>query len=92
MNSLQKLNSINNSNLAGNLFHCFFRQKMDAMEIDTRSNIPWVELYRPVEIKDIVGNEEALSRLAVIALEGNMPNIILSVLKFIILKKHKGKY
>ena len=45
------------------------------------SNIPWVELYRPVEIKDIVGNEEAVSRLEIIATEGNMPNIILSVQK-----------
>ena len=43
------------------------------------TNIPWVELYRPVEIKDIVGNEEAVSRLEIIATEGNMPNIILSV-------------
>ena len=53
---------------------------MAAMEIDRpTTNIPWVEYYRPVEIKDIVGNEEAISRLAVISLEGNMPNIILSV-------------
>jgi replication factor C subunit 2/4 len=40
--------------------------------------LPWVEKYRPVEMKDIVGNEEAVSRLKVIAYDGNMPNLILS--------------
>lgn len=38
-----------------------------------------VEKYRPTRIKDIVGNEQAVSRLQIIAEEGNMPNIILSV-------------
>ncbi|KAL4432809.1 hypothetical protein ABPG77_008135 [Micractinium sp. CCAP 211/92] len=40
--------------------------------------LPWVEKYRPTRIKDIVGNVEAVSRLQVIADEGNMPNIILA--------------
>ncbi|PSC72804.1 replication factor C subunit 2 [Micractinium conductrix] len=40
--------------------------------------LPWVEKYRPTKIADIVGNVEAVSRLQVIAEEGNMPNIILS--------------
>jgi tagatose-1,6-bisphosphate aldolase len=44
--------------------------------------LPWVEKYRPVEMKDIVGNEEAVSRLKVIAYDGNMPNLILSVRVF----------
>ncbi|KAG2391855.1 hypothetical protein C9374_013340 [Naegleria lovaniensis] len=39
---------------------------------------PWVEKYRPLELDDIVGNEEAVMRLRVIATEGNMPNLILS--------------
>ena len=38
-----------------------------------------VEKYRPTRIKDIVGNVEAVSRLQIIAEEGNMPNVILSV-------------
>eukprot|EP00887_Chlorella_sp_A99_P001544 scaffold8.g1544.t1 len=42
------------------------------------SNVPWVEKYRPTRIKDIVGNADAVSRLQVIAEEGNMPNIILA--------------
>lgn len=37
-----------------------------------------VEKYRPVRIRDIVGNVEAVSRLQVIAEEGNMPNMILA--------------
>lgn len=38
-----------------------------------------VEKYRPTRIRDIVGNTEAVSRLQVIAEEGNMPNLILAV-------------
>ena len=37
-----------------------------------------VEKYRPHIIEDIVGNEEAVERLQVIAAEGNMPHLILS--------------
>ena len=38
-----------------------------------------VEKYRPVDLKDAVGNEETIARLQVVAREGNMPNIIISV-------------
>eukprot|EP01112_Ceratiomyxa_fruticulosa_P013751 TRINITY_DN3884_c0_g2_i1.p1 TRINITY_DN3884_c0_g2~~TRINITY_DN3884_c0_g2_i1.p1 ORF type:complete len:424 (+),score=72.56 TRINITY_DN3884_c0_g2_i1:171-1274(+) len=41
-------------------------------------DIPWVEKYRPITLEDIVGNEDTVSRLKVIADEGNMPNIIIS--------------
>ncbi|KAF5943296.1 hypothetical protein HYC85_020938 [Camellia sinensis] len=40
--------------------------------------IPWVEKYRPSKVSDIVGNEDAVSRLQVIARDGNMPNLILA--------------
>lgn len=40
--------------------------------------LPWVEKYRPVVLEDIVGNEESVNRLKVIAEEGNMPNLILA--------------
>ncbi|KAF0700718.1 Aste57867_8772 [Aphanomyces stellatus] len=39
---------------------------------------PWVEKYRPTTLSQIVGNNETVSRLRVIAKEGNMPNIIIS--------------
>jgi replication factor C subunit 2/4 len=44
-----------------------------------RGELHRVEKYRPVHLKDIVGNEDTISRLEVIAEHGNMPNIIISV-------------
>lgn len=38
------------------------------------------EKYRPQLLKDVVGNEEIVSRLEVIGKTGNMPNLMLSVL------------
>ena len=40
--------------------------------------LPWVEKYRPREIADVVGNDEAVARLRVIAEEGNFPNMLLA--------------
>ncbi|KAI9207982.1 P-loop containing nucleoside triphosphate hydrolase protein [Polychytrium aggregatum] len=40
--------------------------------------LPWVEKYRPSLLKDIVGNQETVSRLEIIAKDGNVPNIIIS--------------
>lgn len=37
-----------------------------------------VEKYRPQELSQLVGNDDTLSRLSVIAQDGNMPNLILS--------------
>jgi replication-associated recombination protein RarA len=42
------------------------------------STAPWIEKYRPEYLSEIVGNEEAVSRLAAIAQVGNLPNIILA--------------
>lgn len=42
------------------------------------SNVPFIEKYRPRVLNDVIGNQETISRLNVIAKEGNMPNIIIS--------------
>ena len=38
---------------------------------------PWIEKYRPQKLEDVVGNEETLVRLQAIAIDGNLPNLIL---------------
>ena len=43
-----------------------------------------VEKYRPTLLEHIVGNQDTVSRLQVIARDGNMPNIIISVIIFLI--------
>lgn len=40
--------------------------------------VQWLEKYRPQEMKDIVGNVDTVGRLEQLALQGNMPNLILS--------------
>ncbi|KAL6926824.1 replication factor C subunit 4 [Hanseniaspora valbyensis] len=43
------------------------------------SALPWIEKYRPQRLKDVVGNEEIISKLYKIKeLGGNLPNMILS--------------
>ena len=46
------------------------------------SNIPWVEKYRPTRLADVEGNVETVKRLRAIANDGNLPNIILSLLYY----------
>ena len=40
-------------------------------------DMPWLEKYRPKLLSEVVGNEETISRLKVIAKHGNMPNLII---------------
>ncbi|KAJ2474845.1 replication factor C subunit 4, partial [Coemansia sp. RSA 2131] len=44
----------------------------------SNSTLPWVEKYRPTELKDVVGNQDTVDRLNVISGTGNMPNLILA--------------
>ena len=39
---------------------------------------PWIEKYRPQELRDVQGNVEIVSRLESIARDGSMPNIIIA--------------
>lgn len=39
---------------------------------------PWLEKYRPKKLTDVVGNNETVARLRVIAKHGNVPNLILA--------------
>lgn len=40
--------------------------------------LPWVEKYRPKVLDEVVGNQDAVERLRLIAKQGNLPNIIIS--------------
>lgn len=54
-------------------------KQLDAIpKTTTTKHTPWLEKYRPIKLDDIVGNEEAVSRLAHFARQGNLPNIIIS--------------
>ncbi|KAH9178736.1 P-loop containing nucleoside triphosphate hydrolase protein [Lactarius sanguifluus] len=45
---------------------------------DLPYELPWVEKYRPHVLDDIVGNSDTISRLKVIAKDGNVPHLIIS--------------
>ncbi|KAI9505240.1 replication factor C subunit 4 [Coemansia spiralis] len=49
-----------------------------AKSVSSDNTLPWVEKYRPTELKDVVGNQETVDRLNVIAMSGNVPNLILA--------------
>lgn len=40
--------------------------------------LPWVEKYRPSNLDDIIGNDETIYRLKTIAMQGEIPNLIIS--------------
>jgi len=50
----------------------------EAPKNKAEKNVPWIEKYRPKNFEEIVGNEDTVSRLAVFAKEGNVPNIIIA--------------
>jgi len=45
---------------------------------DLPYELPWVEKYRPRVLDDVVGNGDTISRLKVIAKDGNVPHLIIS--------------
>ncbi|CDR45831.1 CYFA0S20e00672g1_1 [Cyberlindnera fabianii] len=48
------------------------------MSLAVKLELPWVEKYRPLVLKDVVGNTETIERLKLIARDGNMPHVIIS--------------
>lgn len=41
-------------------------------------SLPWIEKYRPQTLDDVVGNKSAIDRFKVLAVNGNIPNMILT--------------
>ncbi|TIC48229.1 P-loop containing nucleoside triphosphate hydrolase protein [Wallemia mellicola] len=54
-----------------------FNHRLD-MSKSANYEVPWVEKYRPRVLSDIVGNQDTVKRLEVIAQDGNMPHMIMS--------------
>jgi replication factor C subunit 2/4 len=50
----------------------------EAEDIKSGRGVPWSDRYRPVGLGSVVGSEEALKRLRLIALNGNMPHMLLA--------------
>ena len=54
------------------------KDKSIALAPSTTVEVPWVEKYRPSRLQDVVGNCDAVRRLAIFARQGNLPNVILA--------------
>lgn len=51
---------------------------MGANNAQAGYELPWVEKYRPQVLEDVLGNEDVISRLRVVATNGNMPHLLLA--------------
>jgi hypothetical protein len=47
-------------------------------KVTAGSDVPWIEKYRPLYLKDIVANNDTINRLQTIAKDGNMPHLLLT--------------
>lgn len=56
----------------------WYRSPLPCSECQT-NHIVRVEKFRPQVLDDVVGNEDTIDRLKVIAKDGNCPHIIISV-------------
>ena len=51
---------------------------INTAQTNAAASVPWVEKYRPRNISEVVGNEDSVARLRVVARDGNMPNVIIT--------------
>lgn len=54
-----------------------------------RQKINRVEKYRPKTLTEIVGNEEMVKRFIYFAKNGNIPNLLISVIKLLLLQVYE---
>lgn len=60
------------------ILYFYFHRVAMSKNFSLSLELPWVEKYRPHKLDEIVGNEETVERLKLIASDGNMPHMIIS--------------
>ncbi|KAL8449092.1 hypothetical protein Emag_003763 [Eimeria magna] len=71
-------NSSNSSSSSSNSSNSSSNNSSNSSSSSSAIDSIWIEKYRPQTLDEVVGNDEILQRLRLIALEGNMPHLLLA--------------